>query len=312
MLLGVDIGGSKIALGVGDHAGRLHARRRLAAPGAPEEALEAVVAACRDALRETGVGRPEAVGVAAPGPLDRATGRILGPPNLAGWDDVPVVSRLAEAFGAPVFLENDANANALAERRFGAARGADRVVALTMSTGVGAGLVLDGRLYRGRGDFAGEIGHAPVVWEGRACACGMRGCLEAYVGGRAWTAHLRAHTPETSRVCALAGSREAVAPEHVIAAAGEGDAFACAELDAFNAMLGRGLVAAAFAFAPDVIVLGTIVAAAGERCLAPLRRIVREHTWPGLHRDLRIEAAALWPDRTSLAGVCVALEGLGR
>lgn len=309
MLLGVDIGGSKIALGVSDHAGRLKARRRLGPPGAAPATLEALIAEARELLDGLGEVRPEAIGIAAPGPLDRARGRITGPPNLPGWDDVPVADVLSEAFGAPAFLENDANAAALAEWRFGSARGAQRVVYLTMSTGLGAGLVLDGRLYRGRGDHAGEIGHAPVEWEGRACACGLRGCLEAYVGGRAWTERLRVEVPRDGRVARLAGAPERVTPEHVIRAAGEGDAFALAELDAFTGWLARGLVQVAFAYAPDVIVLGTIAAAAGERlCLAPLRERVGAHLWPGIARGLRIEASTLWPDDTALAGVCAALE----
>jgi glucokinase len=311
VLLGVDIGGSKIAMGVSDHAGRLRAVRRLGPPGDPEATLDTLVREARALLDSAGLAAPEAIGIAAPGPLDRERGRLLDPPNLPGWRDVPVVSRLADALGAPAFLENDANAAALAEWRFGAARGALRVVYLTMYTGDGAGLVLDGRLYRGRGDHAGEIGHAPVEWEGRPCACGLRGCLEAYVGGRAWSERLRSDAPRDGRVAELAGAPERITPEHVLRAAGEGDAFALAELDRFTGWLARALVQATFAYAPDVIVLGTIVAAAGERCLAPLRTRVREHLWPGLAEGLRIEASALWPDGAALAGVCAALEGRG-
>lgn len=309
MIVGVDIGGSKVAVGVGDHAGRLHGARRL--PSAePAATLVAVVDAARGLL---GGRTPEAVGIAAPGPLDRPAGRVCDPPNLAGWDDVPVVRELGRALGAPAFLENDANAAALAEWRFGAGRGASRVVYLTMSTGVGAGLVLDGRLYRGRADHAGEIGHVPVEWNGRACACGLRGCLEAYVGGRAWTAHLRERAPADGRVSALAGGADRITPEHLIAAAHEDDDFALAELERWNDWLARGLVQASFAYAPDVIVLGTIAAAAGEAlCLEPLRSRVAARVWPRIADGLRIEAAALWPDGAALAGVCVALEALER
>lgn len=309
MIAGIDIGGSKVALGLADREGRLLASARRGPPGAD------ALAELRDIAREVrallGSEAPEAIGIAAPGPLERTRGRLLGPPNLPGWHDVPVVAVLAEAIGAPAFLENDANAAALAEWRFGAGRGAQRLVYLTMSTGVGAGLVLDGRLYRGRGDQAGELGHAPVEWEGEPCACGLRGCLEAYVGGRAWARRLRARAPEGSAVLARAGSREAIAPEHVLAAAGQGDDFARAELARFNRYLARGLVAAAFAYAPDVIVLGTIVSAAGDACLGPVREIVAAHVWPGIAEGLRIEPSALWPEGAALAGVCAALEGLG-
>jgi glucokinase len=312
LIVGIDIGGTKTALGVADHGGRLLASRRRGPPAADWEAeLAAIAADARALLAELGAGTPDAIGIAAPGPLDRARGALLAPPNLPGWRDVPVAARLADALGAPAFLENDANASALAEWRFGAGRGVARLVYLTMSTGVGAGLVLDGRLYRGRGDHAGEIGHAPIEWEGEACACGLRGCLEAYVGGRAWTRRLREQAPQASRATALAGGRGRVSPEHVIAAAGQGDAWACAELSRWVSHLARGVVWAAFAYAPDAIVLGTIAAAAGEAlCLAPLRAEVAAHCWPELSRGLRIQAAALWPAGAALAGVCAALEGV--
>jgi glucokinase len=313
VILGIDIGGSKVALGVAAHDGRLVARRQRGPLGAnPQVGLDALVADARALIAEAGVSRLEAIGIAAPGPLDRTRGVLCDPPNLPHWSEVPLVEQLSESLGAPAFLENDANAAALAEWRFGAGRGVSRLVYLTMSTGVGAGLVLDGRLYRGRRDHAGELGHTPIEWDGALCACGQRGCLEAYVGGRAWSAHLRDHAPESSRVTALAGDRQKITPVHLVAAAGQGDAYALAELDRWCRYLARGIVMAVFAFAPDRIVLGTIAAAAGERlCLAPLRALVAERIWPGLADGLRIEAAALWPDRPALAGIAAALEGLG-
>jgi glucokinase len=313
LIVGIDIGGTKVALGVADHEGGLVAARRRGPPNADfEHELAAIAADAKALLAQAGGPRVDAIGIAAPGPLDRHRGVLQGPPNLPGWQEAPVVARLAAALGAPAFLENDANAAALAEGRFGAGRGAERLVYLTMSTGVGAGLLLDGRLYRGREDLAGELGHAPVEWEGEPCACGLRGCLEAYVGGRAWTQRLRAQAPETSRVMTLAGARDGITPEHVVVAAGQGDDYALTELERWCGYLARGIVAAAFAYAPDVVVLGTIAAAAGERlCLAPVRSLVAAHTWPQLSEGLRIEAAALWPQGAALAGVCAALEGLG-
>ena len=162
---------------------------------------------------------------------------------------MPLRRLLAGLLGRPVYVENDANAAALAEVRFGAGRGFQHVVYLTMSTGVGAGLVLDGRLFTGKLGAAGELGHAPIVWDGEPCACGMRGCLEAYVGGAAWTRRLAATTPAASRVAALAGAPERARPEHVVAAAREGDAFALAELARYNDPLARGLTSLGLAAA---------------------------------------------------------------
>lgn len=268
-----------------------------------------LVTDCRDLLTE--VGRPVAgVGVSAPGPLDRERGALLSPPNLPGWLDVALRDRLAEALGLPVILENDANAAALAEWRFGAGQGCRDLVYLTMSTGIGAGLILGGRLHTGAGGNAGELGHVPVAWDGEPCACGQRGCLEAYAGGAAWTRRLRASAPAEGRVAALAGGRDAVTPEHVVAAAREGDAYALAELERYNGYLARGLVALAFSLAPETVVLGTIPTAAGEAlCLEPVRALVRERVWPVIGERLRIVPAALGERLPDLAGLCVALEG---
>ena len=250
-----------------------------------------------------------AVGVSAPGPLDGERGVVEGPPNLPGWDSVPLGVIFAAVLDRPVRLENDANAAALAEWRFGAGRGLAHLVYLTMSTGVGAGLVLGGRLHRGAGGQAGEIGHAPIEWDGEPCACGQRGCLEAYVGGAAWTRRLRAATPDTSRVALLAGGRAQVRPEHVLAAAREGDAFAGAELARFNEYLARGIVLVGFALAPEAVILGTIPTAAGEDlCLGPVREIVARRLWPGLARTLRILPSALGEDLGAYAGLAVALQ----
>jgi glucokinase len=316
-LLGIDLGGTKVAFALGREDGTILARlRRATEPsGRADDDLARIAADARALAEQAGVGLAEvaAVGITAPGPLDPERGVVLSPPNLPGWSDVPVVQRLEAALGRPVFLENDANAAALAEHHFGAARGLRHVVYLTMSTGVGGGLILDGRLYRGVLASAGEVGHAPVVWEGgEPCACGLRGCLEAYVGGAAWTRRLRALAPAGGRVATLAGTREAVRPEHVVAAAREGDAFACAELERWNDYVARGVAWLAMVLAPEAVVLGTIAAAAGEALsLDPIRRKVRARVWPHLARELRILPSALGDELPYLAGLGVALHSAG-
>jgi glucokinase len=312
--LGIDLGGTKLALAVADARARVVARRRRATQpcGDPEADLARVASDARALLAEAGLGSGDlaAVGVSLPGPVDRARGAVVHPPNLPGWGDVPVRETLAAALRAPVRIENDANAGALAEWRFGAGRGCDDLVYLTMSTGVGGGLVLGGRLHAGRSGNAGEVGHAPVEWEGERCACGMRGCLEAYVGGAAWTRRLRRIAAEGGRVAALAGGRERVTPEHVVAAAREGDDFARGEMDRFNHYLARGIAILAFVVAPQRVVLGTIPTAAGEAlCLAPVRERVRERVWPLLARELEIVPSGLGSELPYLAGIAVALEG---
>jgi glucokinase len=300
---------------VGERGGAIRARRRrLTDPtGRPAEDLARIADDVRAAVAEAGLTLADvgAVGVTAPGPLDAEAGVVLLPPNLPGWRDVAIVARLHEALGVPVFLENDANAAALAEWHFGAGRGFRHVVYLTMSTGVGGGLILDGRLYRGVLGSAGEIGHMPVEWEGEPCPCGQRGCLEAYTGGASWSRRLRALAPEDGRVAQLAGGREQVTPVHVVAAAREGDGYARAELARWCDYVARGITAVVMTLAPEAIVLGTIAVAAGEElAFAPIREQVASHVWPHLARELRILPAALGDDLPYLAGLSVAVEAL--
>ena len=270
-----------------------------------------MVADARKLLAEEGIEPADlgCVGVSVPGPFDPETGRVLRPPNLPGWADVPLRDWLEDAFGRPVQLDNDANAAALAEWRFGAGQGARHLVYLTMSTGIGAGLILDGRLYRGVRAGAGELGHVQLEWDGDPCGCGLRGCAEAYLGGAALARRLRRIAPAESRVVALAGRREQVTARHLVAAAKEDDAFARAEMARYVHYLGRLLALTVFALAPEVIVLGTIAVAAGEAlCFEPVRRQVAETTWPHVARDLRILPAALGEALPAHSGLAVCLE----
>ena len=314
MWLGFDIGGTKLAVAVGDDSGAIAARRRrpIRATGDPRADVDAMLRDAHELLAEAGVaaGALCGVGVSAPGPIDYERGTVESPPNLPGWRSVPIRDWLGAAFDAPAHLENDANAAALAEWRFGAGRGVRHLVYLTMSTGVGGGLVLDGRLYRGTGN-AGEVGHMTVEWGDSAelCGCGRRGCLEAYTGGRRWTERLARVTPADSRVAVLAGAPAHARPEHVVAAAREGDAFACAEMDRWNRYLARGLTVLSYALAPEVFVLGTIPTAAGEALsLGPLRRMLAEQVWAALGAPSEIRAAALGADLPYNAALCAALE----
>jgi glucokinase len=310
--IGIDIGGTKVAYALGDAEGRLQARyqRATECSGSAQQDLKRMAADLRRFTQENGVeiSKASVLGVSVPGPLERAAGRVLHPPNLPGWGIVPVAEILAAEFnGCRVEIENDANAAALAEARYGAGQGHANLIYLTMSTGVGAGLVLDGRIYRGRNSLAGEVGHAPVEWPGELCACGLRGCLEAYVGGAAWMRRLRDIAPLDSGVVTRAGGRENATPEHVVQAAQAGDAFALAEMDRFNGYLARSIAQLQFVLAPDVIVLGTIAVAAGEAlCFAPLREKVRSLLWPGIGDDLIIVPAQLGSELAYHAALCAA------
>jgi glucokinase len=314
--LGIDLGGSKLAIAIANPDGSLVAHQTRPSPisGDPDTDISAIAADAADLIARSGLATSDfdAAGLSVPGPIDHERGAILDPPNLPGWLDVPLRARMSEILGLPVRIENDANAAALAEWRYGAGRGTRNLVYLTMSTGVGAGMILDGRLYRGHRGRASEFGHVCVEWEGERCGCGRRGCLEAYLGGAAWTRRLREITPADSQVCALAGNRGSVLPEHVVAAAGEGDPFAREEIARFNHYLARAIAALCFSLAPEVVVLGTIATAAGEKlCFEPVRALVGEQVWPTLRDGMRIVPSGLGDELPYYAGVCVASEGSG-
>ena len=269
LVLGLDLGGTKVAWAAGDaeRGVRAEGRRPTAPTGDPRRDVARLAEDVRGAARDLGAEASEAaiVGVSVPGPFDPVAGTVLQPPNLPGWDEVPIRAWLEEELGLPVFLENDANAAALAEWQFGAARGTRHAVYLTMSTGVGGGLILGGRLHRGVNGAAGEVGHIPLEPGGDPCGCGLRGCAEAYLGGANWAKRLARIAPADGRVAELAGGRERATPKELVQAAGEGDAFALGELERFNRRLARLVSMLAFTLAPEVIVFGTIVAAAAKR-----------------------------------------------
>ena len=314
--LGIDIGGTKRVVVVGDHNGKplIHTRRAMEKSGDWRADLECLIDDGRSLLAdwEKRTGEVLAgVGASVPGPADALRGILLNPPNLPSWHNAPIGPVLREAFGVEVRIDNDANAAALAEHAYGAGRGVEDMVYLTMSTGVGAGVIADGHLLKGAYGGAGEVGHLPVEFPGIACRCGLHGCLEAYVGGNAWRKRLCEIVPEDSDVLSRAGGdRDAIRPEHLVSAAREGDPFACGEFERWLDYLVRGIVALVMALEPERIVLGTIATAAGQAlCFDPLRERVTAALWPHQAERLSIVPASLGEELPQRAGLAVALSG---
>jgi glucokinase len=255
LAVGVDIGGTKVAGGVVDGNGRVLAEERRPTPSDDAQAaLDAVV----DVVRALRQGYDvEAVGVAAAGYVSADRTTMLFAPNLP-WADVPVRDVVAAAVDLPVDVENDANAAAWAEYRYGAGQGEPDLVCLTVGTGIGAGIVLDGRLYRGRFGIAGEPGHLCAVPDGLPCGCGNRGCLEQYASGTA-----------LARVAASLGDTRTGAD--LTAAAQAGEPAAVAAFSEVGRWLGHGLAQITTLLDPGLFVVGGGVADAGELLLAPAR-----------------------------------------
>jgi glucokinase len=268
-VLALDIGGTKIAAGVVDRTGRVHSF--LVAPSdadrGPDDMLPRLFELGRRAAEESGLASAlEAVGIGCGGPLDAERGILLAPPHLPGWRDVPVTELAERALGLPATLENDATAAAAAEHRYGAGVGVSNMVYLTISTGVGGGVVVGGRLYRGANGNGGELGHVTIDWHGRPCkGCGRRGCLEAYVSGTSIAERARE-----------AGLSFATA-EEVAAAARAGDEGAVRVWDETVEALACGLTSIVNLFEPELVVVGGGVGRSGEQLLGRARTWVLEH-----------------------------------
>jgi glucokinase len=273
LAIGVDVGGTKVAAGVVDPAGKIIERIRrptpAASPAGTEQAIVEVVTELRDRHDVA------AVGIGAAGFVDETRSVVMFAPNLA-WRDEPVKHRVEERLGCPVMVDNDANAAAWAEARFGAAQDHDHVLLIAVGTGIGAGLVLDGRLYRGRWGAAGEPGHYRVVPDGRLCGCGNRGCWEQYVSGNALVAEAREFARRTPGAAARllqlgGGSVEGIDGPTVTRAAMEGDAAAMRCFEIIGHWLGTGLADLAAILDPGCFVIGGGVSEAGDLLLGPAR-----------------------------------------
>jgi glucokinase len=310
-IVGVDIGGTKVACVLADVEGNILARQWQ--PTRAGEGWQVVVQQLFEmterVLEGVSYRQVRGIGISCGGPLDSQRGVVYSPPNLPGWDAVPIKQLFEERFGLPTRLENDANATALAEHRFGAGRGTRNMVFMTWGTGVGGGLVLDGRLYRGTNDLAGEIGHTTVLLDGPLCGCGKRGCLEALVSGPSIARRARelaGESPE-SLIWQRTSPNEATA-QHVVEAAHAGDTFARFVLAEAGTYMGIGIANVAQILNPERVVLGTIAVKAGDLVLEPLRQALQVHAWSRVREVLQVVPAELGDRAQDLAAVCLWLE----
>jgi glucokinase len=309
-VLAIDIGGTKLATGIVDTEGRILARGEvptLAAEGL-EPVLGRIVGLGRDLL-----SRPEVadvsvhrVGVGCAGPVDLKAGIVFNPPNLPGWFRVPLIDHLQQALALPAVLENDANAAALGEFRYGAGRGARSIVYLTVSTGIGGGIILEGKIWHGLKDAAGEIGHMTVCPDGPLCGCGNRGCLEAMASGtsiarRAREAVAAGRQTGLSEIPALTSA-------DVVRLAQVGDVVAREVWDEAVMYLGIGVAAVITILAPERVVIGGGVTKAGDYLFQPLREEVRRRVKLVPVESIPILPAALGPDVGILGAAAVALD----
>jgi glucokinase len=317
-LAGVDIGGTKCAVCLGRSQGSgvdILAKRRFATPHDPHAALAQIADALAELLAEHPQFTLEAVGISCGGPLDSAHGLILCPPNLPNWDRIDVVTPLRERFDVPVGLQNDANACALAEWQWGAGRGCRNMVFLTFGTGMGAGLILDGRLYSGTNDMAGEVGHIRLAPDGPV-GYGKAGSFEGFCsgGGIAQLAqmmiepHIAAGTPPT--FCRTLDDLPLITAERVGQAAQQGDPLALEIFETVARRLGQGLAILVDVLNPERIVIGSIYGRQ-RSLLEPLTlQVLRSEALPAAIMVCEIVPAGLREQIGDLASLSIALNSL--
>lgn len=307
LAIGVDVGGTKVIAGLVDAGGNVLARARRDTPGRTTEASvveDVIVDTVTEIQRTAAVEHPSrpvlGVGLGAAGFVSADRSTVVFAPHLA-WRDEPIRDRLVERLATPVVLDNDANAAAWAEFRFGAGQAEPRLLLVTLGTGIGGALVLDGRVERGRHGLAGEYGHMQVVPDGERCECGNRGCWEQYSSGRAMQREAREMLEQDSPYAAgLAaycdGDPARVEGHHVTRAARDGDVAALELLGDVGRWLGLGLANLAAAFDPGRIVVGGGVSEAGDLLLEPAREMFARRLTGRGHRPVPpILAAQLGP-----------------
>jgi len=299
-IIGLDIGGTKTAVIEGGDDGRI--LRRLQFVTAPYRGFNAVFDDIVDGVQtiwESAANPPAAISVAIGGPLDVLRGVVHSPPNLPGWDAIPLKKLLADRFALPVYVEHDGNAGALAEWYFGAGKGALSLVFLTMGTGFGAGLILDGRLYRGSSDVAGEVGHVRIAEDGPDCY-GKAGSLEGYASG----------TGIARLAQMLFPSRWPQPPDMIqlASAARSGDSDALQVFATSSRYFGRGLAMIADTLNPERIVLGGLGMRLMDILVEPALRVFREEALPQAAAACSIVPAALGESIGDIASLCAAFD----
>lgn len=313
-IVGIDLGGTKISTALADRTGKIiaHDYRETRATEGPDAVIGRMLDAARRVIVQAKVKTTQvaAVGIGAPGPLDIETGVVVSPPNLPGWERVFLKQLVEAELGITTFLDNDANAAALGEHRFGAGRGTKHMIYVTASTGIGGGLILDGRLYHGSSGMAGEIGHITVAPYGPLCGCGNRGCLESFASGTAIAREARERVARgvPTLIADLAGGDlERITAKLVAEAASQGDAEAQHILTEAMNYLGIGMANLVNLFNPQLIVIGGGLTNIGKTLFEPVRRGIDRHAFSIPAQAVRVVRAELGENAGVLGAVAVAL-----
>ncbi len=314
-VLGFDIGGTKVAVCLGKSDGTIISHGRVDNNDRhPDEVLPEIVKVGKQLIADAGMTEKDivALGIGSPAPHDIPNGLITTPTNMKKWVNVPIRDYLKDHFGIEAYMENDANAGALAEWFFGAGKKCKNMMYLTMSTGIGGGIIVNGHLLQGTSFLAGEAGHFSIDPNGPLCNCGMKGCYEAFCGGRAIANRLKkelADQPE-SEIVKQAGSVDNIDMIAVENAVRAGDKFACDLWDDMMRHNAQAIGGYINLLNPEMIVLGTLAWAAGDLFMEPLMKYLPDYCWEVPLRDCKIMPSVLQRKIGEYAGLSVALNAL--
>jgi glucokinase len=315
LVLGIDIGGSKILTAVVDSKGEMLSsdERITHAIKGSEAVIQSILESAHCALEQAKVAVSEltAIGIGAPGISNPETGILFTSPNLPGWHNIPLKDIMQERLGKKTFLTNDANAAALGEFYFGAARGTRNFIYITLSTGIGGGIIIDGKIYTGAIGAAGEVGHMTIDDNGPICNCGNKGCWEALASGTALTREAKLRIKEGVRTSILEyaeGDVEKVTAQVIHSAAEQGDNLAKELIARTGYYVGVGLANLINIFNPELIIIGGGLSNIGDMLLQPALKTAGERAYKEAFQAVRFASAELGRNSGVIGATAFALQ----
>ena len=314
-VLAIDLGGTKIITAIISNKGQMLAREHCLtlADEVPPSVINRILSAIGRLLGQRGINSSQlgSISIAAAGAINVDKGLVTSSPNLPGWHNIPLRDIIKEKYGITTFLINDANAAALGEHHFGAGKGVDNLIYLTISTGIGGGIIINGKLYSGLCGSAGEIGHMTIDVNGPRCNCGNIGCWEMLASGTAVAkeAIRRISQGESSSLTEIVGGKiENITAEKISMAAQGGDSLASEVILTAATYLGVGMVNLVNIFNPEMIIVGGGMAKMGNLLLNPARQVVRERAFPLSAQAVRIVPAQLGDDAGAFGAAAFAFQ----
>lgn len=313
--IGVDLGGTKIASALVNEKGDVIAENvtETEASKGTEHVINKIKSEIKKLYNAAGSVPVEGIGLGIPGLMDIEKGISVFAGNL-GWRNVPVIDEFKKDFNLPIFMDNDVRVATLAEKYFGAGRDINTLICVTLGTGVGSGIILDGKIYRGHSFSAGEIGHTTVIKDGLYCNCGNRGCLEMYASAPGIVRQIKKHIMEghyTIMTKMADGDIDKITTKTLSAAFDEGDSLAHLVMENTAELLGIGLSTYAQIINPEMIIIGGGVSLLGDKLFIPLRKYFNEHLMQALRDKIPIVPAKLKDKAGAVGAAALAMVNIG-